>query len=135
LKNYHPLITLCSAAAIALAAPLASSHHAFTASFDAKRPIEISGVVTRVEWQNPHIWFYIDVEAEDGATENWGLEMASPNLLIRNGWSRSSLQVGDEVIVAGFQAKNGSKIGNAQVVTLARTGEKLFTASRNGGRQ
>lgn len=105
------------------------AHHAFVAQFDADKPITLVGRVTGIEWQNPHAWFYIDVEDGDGSIANWGLELASPNLLIRNGWTRSSLKVGDVVTVEGFHARDGSNTGNAQAVTLSESGRNLFTGS------
>jgi hypothetical protein len=114
--------------AVLLVAPLAA-HHAFSSEFDANKPIKLTGAVTKLEWQNPHTWFYVDVKDEEGKVTNWGMEMGSPNLLIRAGWSRSSLKTGDVVSVEGFRAKDGSFIANAQVVILTRTGQRLFTAS------
>ena len=118
------LITL-----LAFATKPASAHHAFTAVFDAKQPIKLTGTVTKLEWQNPHTWFYIDVKDESGNVRNWGMEMGSPNLLIRAGWGRNSLKIGDVVTVEGFRSKDGSSNGNAQVVTLTNTGQRLFAAS------
>ena len=105
------------------------AHHAFTTQFDASKPISLVGTVTAIEWQNPHAWFYIDVEDNEGNKANWGLELASPNLLMRNGWTRSSLNVGDRVAVEGFHARDGSNTGNAQAVTLTESGRNLFTGS------
>jgi hypothetical protein len=110
------------------------AHHAFSAEFDANKPLKLTGAVTKVEWQNPHTWFYIDVKDETGQTKNWGLEMASPNLLIRNGWTRSSMKIGDVVTVEAFHAKNGANIANARTVTLVPSGETLFAGSSSGGR-
>jgi len=105
------------------------AHHAFSAVFDAKQPIKLTGTVTKLEWQNPHTWFYFDVKDESGNLRNWGMEMGSPNLLIRAGWSRNSLKIGDVVTVEGFRSKDGSSNGNAQVVTLTNTGQRLFASS------
>ena len=109
-----------------LSPAIARAHHSFAAVFDRDYPIEMTGTVTRVEWSNPHAWFFIDVESEDGAIENWAFEMGSPNHLRRRGWNRSSLQVGDVVTVAGSRARNGTTTGAVRTVTLASTGESLF---------
>lgn len=110
----------------ALMAP-ASGHHSFAAVFDRDGPIEINGTVTEVEWLNPHVWFYVDVENEDGEIENWGFEMGSPNGLIRRGWNHNSLEVGDEVRVVGVLARDGSQRAAVRTVTLS-TGQSLFGA-------
>jgi hypothetical protein len=123
------------ASVVLLTAPAARAHHAFSAEFDAEKPLNMTGTVTKVEWQNPHAWFHIDVEEENGNVSSWGMELASPNLLMRNGWTRSSMKIGDVVSVAGFHAKNGANIGNARTVTLTATGQTLFTGSSGGRRQ
>lgn len=97
----------------------ASAHHSFSAVFDANMPVEVSGTVTEVEWMNPHAWIYIDAEDEDGETVNWAFELGSPNGLIRRGWSRKSVQVGDEISVAGYKARDGSNRGNVKSIVLA----------------
>lgn len=114
---------------MSLTASAGFSHHAFVSQFDANRPISLIGRVTSIEWQNPHAWFYIDVEDENGNVANWGLELASPNLLMRNGWTRTSLRIGDIVSIEGFHARDGSNTGNAQSVTLTESGRNLFTGS------
>ncbi len=105
------------------------AHHAFSAEFDLEKPIKLTGAVTRLDWTNPHAWFYVDVKDETGKVANWGFELASPNGLMRSGWTRFSLKPGDVVTVEGTRAKNGSNIANAGVVILARTGQKLFAGS------
>ena len=105
------------------------AHHAFSAQFDVEKPIKIVGTVTKVEWRNPHAWFYVDVEDNDGNVANWGMELGSPNLLMRKGWNRSSMKVGDAVTVEGFLARDGSNTGNARVVTLNATGKVLSIGS------
>ena len=129
--------SLCLVAGFGLLIAAASTHahHAFSAEFDAEKPLKVTGTVTKVEWQNPHTWFYIDVEDGDGNVTSWGMELASPNLLMRNGWTRSSMKNGDVVTVEGFHAKNGSNNGNARVVTLTATGERLFAGSSGGRRE
>ena len=108
------------------------AHHSFAAEFDATKPANLTGSVTKIEWMNPHTWFYIDVKDETGKVTNWAVEMGSPNGLLRAGWSRNSLKVGDVVTVAGSRAKDGSNNANARTVTLASTGQKLFAASSQG---
>jgi hypothetical protein len=111
----------------------ASAHHSFAAEFDASKPCKLAGTVTKVEWMNPHTFFYIDVADEkSGKVETWALEMGSPNGLTRAGWSRSTLKVGDRVVVEGSLAKDGSHTANARVVQLESTGQRLFAASSQG---
>jgi hypothetical protein len=122
-----------NAALSALVAALAmtghvAAHHSFAAEFDADSPIDLTGVVTKVEWMNPHTFFYIDVEEEDGSYNNWAIELGSPNGLARRGWKRNSLNVGDIVSVAGSRARDGSFKGNARSVMLS-TGERLFNGT------
>ena len=105
------------------------AHHAFDTEFDAKKPVTLTGVVTKVEWTNPHVWFYLNVKNEkSGEVENWGFELASPNGLMRNGWTRFSLKPGDVVTIEGSRAKNGSTNANAQVV-VSSNGQRLFAGS------
>jgi hypothetical protein len=106
----------------------ALAHHSFIAEYDAKRPVTLNGVVTKVEWTNPHARFYIDVKDESGNVTNWNLELASPLALRRLGWTRDFLQVGSAVTVFGALAKDGSKMANARTVTLA-DGRKMEAGS------
>ena len=108
------------------------AHHSFSAQFDALKPIKMTGTVTSVEWQNPHSWFYLDVKDETGAVTNWGFELASPNLLLRKGWTRTTLEVGDVVTVEGFHAHDDSNTANARVIVLASTGKTLLGGSSQG---
>ena len=104
-------------------ASTAFAHHSFAAEFDAQKPIKLTGIVTKVEWTNPHVWFYINVKDEKtGQLTNWGAEMGPPHGLQRRGWRQNTLKIGDAVTVAGSMAKNGAKRMNASKVTLASTG-------------
>ncbi len=107
----------------ALATGAAIAHHSFAAEFDSDKPIELTGIVTKVEWTNPHVWFYINVrDEESGEIVNWGAELGPPHGLQRRGWRRDTLSIGTEVSVDGFLARNGSKRVNARQVTLTATG-------------
>jgi uncharacterized protein DUF6152 len=121
-----------AAHAISLAAVPAIAHHAFSAEFDDKQPVKMTGTVTKIEWQNPHTWFYIDVKDDSGKVANWGMEMGSPNMLIRSGWTRNSMKIGDVVSVEAFRAKDGSNNANAWVVVMSGTGQRLFAGSSKG---
>ena len=112
----------------------AAAHHSFTAEFDAARPVKLTGTVTKIEWTNPHAYFFIDVRDESGKVTSWALEMGSPNGLMRQGWARTSLTIGDVVTVDGSRAKDGSNVANAKNVTLAN-GQRLFAASSQGNGQ
>ena len=122
------------AGAMLLSGAPASAHHSFAAEFDADKPITLTGIVTKVEWTNPHVWFYINVKDEKtGEMANWGAEMGPPHGLQRRGWRQNTLKIGDEVTVDGSMAKNGARRMNARSVTLtstgARPGETLDAAS------
>ena len=123
-------LRLCAAGLGLLAMSLpAMAHHSFSAEYDAKKPVTLKGVITKVEWTNPHVYFYIDVEDDSGKVTNWALEMGPPNGLQRAGWTRNTMSIGDEVIVEGVLAKDGSHQANARSVTMAATGRKLGAAS------
>ena len=117
---------------LAGAAAPASAHHAFAAEFDADRPVEFSGTVSRVEWTNPHVWIHIDVNKDDGTTEPWAFEAGTPNVLFRRGFTRESLLPGTDVLVDGYQAKDGTNRANGRDITLA-DGTKLFLGSSGTG--
>ena len=107
------------------------AHHSFTAIFDGNRPVKVTGTVTKVEWTNPHAWFYIDVKDDAGKVTNWGFEMDGPARLIRAGWTRNSMKVGDTVTTEGYGARDGTAHGNSTSVTLTSTGQRLFTGVRD----
>ena len=126
------LFALTLIVAAALTTPL-WAHHSFAAEYDSKQPVNLKGAVTKVEWMNPHVYFYIDVKDEQtGKITNWAFEMGAPAVIQRNGWTRNSMKIGDLVIVEGSRAKSGAPHGNARSVTLANTGQKLGGASSEG---
>ena len=122
---------LAAFAILASSSAAVTAHHSFAAQYDANKPVTLKGIVSKVEWTNPHARFYVDVRDESGTVTNWNLELASPNVLVRNGWSRKSLTVGDEIVVEGSLAKDGSKMANARVVRLA-DGRRVFAGSSGG---
>ena len=115
-------------ALLVLAVPPASAHHAFAAEFDAKKPIKLQGTVTKMEWINPHAWIHIDVKKTDGTIEEWMIEAGTPNTLLRRGLTRDSLKKGTEIVVDGYQSKDGSLRANGRDVTLP-DGKTLFLGS------
>ena len=116
---------------LASAVPVVA-HHAFSAEFDANRPLQIEGTVTRMEWINPHAWIHIDVTKDDGTVESWMIEGGTPNTLFRRGFTKDSLQPGTVIMVDGYQAKDGSMRANGRDLTLP-DGQKLFLGSSGTG--
>jgi hypothetical protein len=129
------LAGICFAAVLGLVAvsPPVTAHHSFAAEFDATKQTTLTGTVTKIEWANPHVFFYIDVTDEQTSeVANWQAEMNSPNSLMRLGWTRDSMKIDDVVTVRGSLARNGSRLVNAQYVVLAATGQRLFAGSSDG---
>src|SRR5262245_12996904 len=118
------------AALIAAAMPL-MAHHSFAAEFDSQKQIKLTGVVTKIDWTNPHVWFYFDVKDEAGNVTNWGAEMGPPHLLQGGGWTRTTMKIGDTINVQGSLAKNASKRLNARTVT-SPDGKKMGASASEG---
>jgi DNA/RNA endonuclease YhcR with UshA esterase domain len=117
---------------LSFSASSVAAHHNFRAEFDINSPFTVTGTVTRVEWTNPHTWFYVDVKDDKGVVTNWAMEMGSPNALMRAGWKRTSMNAGDAVSVDGYKSWDRKNTGNARTVILTKTGQKLFAASSAG---
>ena len=110
----------------------AAAHHAFAAEFDATKPVKFTGTVTKMLWVNPHAWIYVDVKKADGTVEEWMIEAGTPNTLLRRGFTKESLQPGTEIVVDGYQAKDGAFRANGRDVTLP-SGKTLFLGSAGTG--
>jgi hypothetical protein len=117
---------------LVLAARPALAHHAFAAEFDAKKPVKLRGTVTKMEWINPHAWIHIDVKKPDGTVEEWMIEAGTPNTLLRRGFTKDSLKAGTEVLVDGYQSKDGSLRANGRDITLPN-GQTLFLGGSSLG--
>ena len=124
------LMIVMAGASLLLAAVPAWAHHAFAAEFDAKKPVKLEGKVTKMEWINPHAWIHIDVKNADGTVTSWMIEGGTPNTLLRRGFTKDSLAIGTEVVVDGYQAKDGSLRANGRDITFT-DGRKLFLGSNN----
>src|SRR5215204_3038087 len=113
MRRHVPAIMLAACAALLLQATEAIAHHSFAAQYDASKPITLKGTITKVEWMNPHTYFYVDVVDDQGKVVNWAVEGGAPNVLYREGWKPTSLKQGDTVTILGSRAKNGSNLINA----------------------
>lgn len=109
-----------------------SAHHAFSAEFDANKPVKFKGTLTKMEWLNPHVWLHLDVKKPDGTVESWAFEAGTPSVLFRRGFSKHSLLPGTEVVVDGYQSKDGSRRANGRDLTFA-DGRKMFLGSTGTG--
>jgi len=126
------LIPSILAVLLATAAVPSEAHHSFAAEYDSAKPVTVTGVVTRIEWTNPHAYIYVDVTDKDGKVTSWGFEMGPPHMLQRAGWKKNSLSIGEQVTVDGWIARNRSQYANARKVTRVSTGEVLGAASSGG---
>jgi hypothetical protein len=107
----------------------AAAHHSFAAEYDSSKKVELTGVVTKFEWTNPHGHFYIDVTDPNGKVANWNLELASPNMMMRNGWTRHSLKEGDHVVVVATPAKDGTNTASAVTITKSDGAKLTFMSA------
>ena len=123
-------VAVASLAGLLITSVPAGAHHSFAAEYDAAKPIKLTGTVTKIEWTNPHCFFYVDVKNEEsGKIENWAFELGNPNALLRNGWTPNSVKIGESVTVEGTRAKDGTLLGNARSMILTSTGQRLFAGS------
>ena len=128
------LFLTCTAAACLLTAAPAAPHHAFAAEFDINKPVSLTGAVTRMEWTNPHAWLFVEAKDDQGDVQTWAVELVGINDLLRLGWGRSTVNVGDVVSVEGYGARNGTNTANAASVTMTESGELLWeSVARAGG--
>ena len=132
MRNRLALTLAGIALAILVAGGSALAHHAFSAEFDATKPVALRGTITRMEWINPHAWLHIDVTRDDGAVESWMIEAGPPGALVRRGWRRDSVTPGIEVLVEGYQAIDGAFRANGRDVTFP-DGTRLFAGSSGTG--
>ena len=132
MRSKLAVVTAGIGALLVLAAAPVLAHHAFAAEFDANKPVKFNATVTKVEWVNPHVWIHADVKKPDGKVENWAFEAGTPNVLFRRGFTKQALLPGTEIVVDGYQAKDGSNRANGRDLTLPN-GQTLFLGSSGTG--
>jgi len=132
MRTIQSFILVGAALIVLTMAVPARAHHAFNAEFDANKPIKFKGVVTKMLWVNPHAWIYVEVKKPDGTVEEWMIETGTPNTLLRRGLTKESLQKGTEIVVDGYQSKDGSRRANGRDLTLPN-GQTLFLGSSGTG--
>lgn len=106
-----------------------SAHHSFATEYDDKQPVKVTGTISKVEWKNPHIWFYVDVKDAAGQTVTWGFSGGPPGMLLRRGITKDVMKLGDTITVSGFRARDGSNNGSGGKVVFAKDGKEVFTAA------
>ena len=132
MRSKLAVVAAGTGALLVLAAVPVVAHHAFAAEFDSNKPFKVTATVTKVEWVNPHVWIHADVKDDDGKVTNWAFEAGTPNVLFRRGFTKNSLLPGTEIVVDGYQAKDGSNRGNGRDLTLP-DGTTLFLGSSGTG--
>jgi hypothetical protein len=132
MNSHRRLLGVGALALFAAGTIPAFAHHAFSAEFDARKPIRLEGTVTKMEWINPHAWIHVDVAAKGGKVEKWMVEGGTPNTLFRRGFTKDSLKIGTKIVVDGYRAKDGSMRANGRDITLPG-GQKLFLGSSGTG--